>query len=108
MKKNDNKSYCLVNVTMKINEIIIKDMNLLSAVDEFVKDFAECVIVLLIDFFSEYNQIFLNKSCRNIRTFMTLLRLLRMKILSQKAMNSVVQFVHIEMKIFENYILDKC
>ena len=45
----------MINVTMHMNEIIIRDANLSFNVEEFSKEFAKMCVVFLIDFFSEYN-----------------------------------------------------
>ena len=40
---------------MKINKIIVKNVNLSSSINKFVKEFVEIIIILLIDFFFEYD-----------------------------------------------------
>ena len=53
--KKDKEKYRLINVAMKMNEVIIHDVNLFSSVNEFSKKFANMTIISLIDFFSQYN-----------------------------------------------------
>ncbi len=55
MKKKEKGKYPLINITMKINRVIIRDANLPPSVNEFFKEFAEYIIASLIDFFSNYN-----------------------------------------------------
>ncbi|KAF8848263.1 hypothetical protein BDZ45DRAFT_606184, partial [Acephala macrosclerotiorum] len=47
--------YRLINAIMKINSIILKDVNILFFVDEFSKEFIEYFCAFLINFFFEYN-----------------------------------------------------
>ncbi len=44
-----------------MNKIIIRDINLLSDVNEFFKKFVDMIMIFLIDLFSEYDQITLTK-----------------------------------------------
>ena len=53
-KKAKNK-YQMINTAMNMNEIIIRDVNLLFNVKEFLKEFAKMCVAFLIDFFSEYD-----------------------------------------------------
>ncbi len=62
---------------MEINRVIIRDINLPPSVNEFSKKFIKYIIVFLIDFFSSYNQIKLNKKSRDLTTFYTSIELLR-------------------------------
>ena len=80
IKKKKGK-YRLINTTMKINRVIMKDINLPPFINEFFEEFTGCVIASLIDFFSNYNQIKLNEKSRDLTTFHTLIGLLRMIIL---------------------------
>jgi hypothetical protein len=43
-----------------MNIVIIRDMFILLGVDEFAKDFAIYKVLSLLDFFSGYNQAFLD------------------------------------------------
>ena len=45
----------MINAIMNINEIIIRNINLLFNVEKFLKKFANMLITLLINFFSDYN-----------------------------------------------------
>ncbi len=73
-------------------------------IEEFAKEFVEIIIVLLIDFFLEYNQISLaSKSC-NLIAFITSLKLLRITCLSQNTTNLVAQFVRIVIRILKNVL----
>ena len=71
-KKIKNK-YQMINAAMNINEIIIRDVNLLSNVEEFLKEFARMCIAFLINFFFKYNQVILAEKSRDLTAFMTFL-----------------------------------
>ena len=61
--------YQLINIVIKINEIMLRDANLPPLVDEFLKEFIEYIAALLIDFFSRYNQLGLVLKSRDIIMF---------------------------------------
>src|SRR6266498_786940 len=82
MKKKKKGKYRLINITIKINRMIIRDINLPPFINEFSKEFAEYIITFLINFFSDYNQIKLDKKSRNLTTFYISIGLLRMITLS--------------------------
>jgi len=72
----------MINAVMNINKIIIKNVNLLSDVNKFFKEFINMIIIFLIDLFSKYNQIMLIKIYQDLTVFITFLRLLQQIILS--------------------------
>ena len=76
-------------------------MNLPSSVKEFAKRSAGITIVLLIDFYSGYNQVKLHPESHNMTVFQTSLGLLQQTRLSQEATNSVNQFWQIVCQILE-------
>jgi Reverse transcriptase (RNA-dependent DNA polymerase) len=78
------------------------------SVDKFSEEFAGYQLVLLVDFFSGYNQVSLDKKSRDLTVFYILLGLLQQTTLLQGATNSVVQFVKIVTKILEDLILYNC
>jgi len=45
----------MINVIININSVTIRDTNMSSNVKEFAKEFVEIIIILLINFFSNYN-----------------------------------------------------
>ena len=98
-KKVKNK-YRMINAIMNMNEMIIRDVNLSFNVKKFLKKFANMLITSLINFFFDYDQITLAEKCRNLTIFMTSFKLLKIIKLSQKIINSVVQFVKMITKIF--------
>jgi hypothetical protein len=106
MKKKKSRKYRLINAIIEMNRVTVKDANLFSSIDEFFENFADCAIASLIDLFSEYDQVELNRQSRDLIAFMTIVELLRMTILSMRAINSVAQFVRIVMKILIDHILD--
>ncbi len=66
---------------MEINRVIIRDVNLPPFINEFFEECTEYIIVFLIDFFSGYDQIKLNKKSRDLIIFHTPIGLLRIIIL---------------------------
>ncbi len=94
----------MINAAMNMNKIIIRDVNLLSDVNEFFKEFVDMIMISLIDLFSEYDQITLTKIYWDLTMFMTSLRLLRQTTLSQDVINFVAQFVKVIIKILKNLI----
>ena len=53
--KKKKRKYRMINATMKINNVTIRDANLLSNVKKFVEKFANMTIASLIDFFFDYD-----------------------------------------------------
>jgi len=62
---------------MHINKVTIKDINISSNIEQFVKEFVDLQAVSLVNMQSEYNQIELDKESRKITDFMTVLDLLQ-------------------------------
>lgn len=93
MKKSIPGKYRLVNIAVELNQITIKNANLPPSADEFSDKFTGCAIYSLINFFSGYDQIKLDKKSRDLTAFMTPLGLMQMIILPQGATNSVAQFI---------------
>ena len=90
----------MINAIMNMNEMIIRDANLFFNVKNFLKKFVNMLITSLIDFFFNYDQMTLAEKCRNLIIFMILFKFLRMIKLSQKIINSIVQFVKMIIEIF--------
>jgi hypothetical protein len=53
--KKEVGEYQLINIVIKINEVMLRDANLPLLVDKFLEEFIGYVAALLIDFFSKYN-----------------------------------------------------
>ena len=77
---------------MNMNHYTVQDTNLSSSVEEFTERSAEMTVVILIDFYSEYNQCELHSESHDMTAFQTSLRLLWQTRLLMGAMNSVDQF----------------
>ena len=90
----------MINAIMNMNEMIIRDVNLLFNVKKFSKEFANMLIISLINFFFNYDQITLVKKCQDLITFMISFELLKMIKFSQKIINSIIQFVKMIIEIF--------
>ena len=90
----------MINAIMNINKMIIRDVNLFFNVKKFLKKFANMLITSLIDFFFDYDQITFIEKCRNLTIFIISFKLLKMIKLSQKIINSIIQFVKMIIKIF--------
>ena len=48
-------AYKLINITIKMNSVILRDANMPLSVDKFFKEFARYFCASLINFFSGYN-----------------------------------------------------
>ena len=90
---------------MNMNEIIIRNINLLFNIEELLKEFARIYVVFLIEFFFEYDQIILIEKSRDLIAFMIFLNLFRITQLSQNVINSMTQFVRIIIEIFKKHIV---
>ncbi len=77
VRKLQKEKYHLINTVMHINKVTIKDVNISSNIEQFVKEFTDLQAVSLVNMQSEYNQIKLNKKSCNITGFMTVLDLLQ-------------------------------
>ncbi len=106
IKKKFNQ-YCMINAAMNMKKIIIRNINLLSNVNEFFKEFVDMIMIFLIDLFSEYDRISLTKIYWNLIVFMTSLRLLWQTTLSQDVINFVAQFIRVIIKILK-HLLEIC
>ena len=107
VKRSQTGKYRLVNVTVELNTVTIRDANLPPSADEFSEEFAGCTVASLIDFFSGYDQVELDKGSRDLTAFMTPLGLMRMTTLPQGATNLVAQFVRIVTKILAAHLRDR-
>jgi hypothetical protein len=67
----------LINAAININRVIIKNVNLPSAADEFAEEFAEIQVGSYVDFFSGYNQLELDIISRDMTAIQIIFRLLR-------------------------------
>ena len=45
----------MINAILKMNRVIVRDVNLFFAIDEFVENFVEYAVVFFIDFFFDYD-----------------------------------------------------
>jgi hypothetical protein len=97
-----------VNHAVKLNRMIIRDANLLPAVDSFSEEFADCAIISLINFFFDYDQIEFDVKSRDITAFMIPIGFFRQTTFSQGAINSIAQFVRIVIKILQKHIPHIC
>ena len=62
---------------IKINAVTIRNANIPSLVNKFLKEFARCKVASLIDFFSRYDQMELDKRYKDMTIMITLQRLVR-------------------------------
>src|SRR6266498_725314 len=102
IKKKEENKYRLINNAIKINRVIIRDGNLPPAINKFSKEFGNYTIILLIDFFSDYDQVELNERSRDLTSFHTPIKLYRITIFPQNAINSVTQFIRVITKILQD------
>jgi hypothetical protein len=104
MKKKKKEKYRLINAALKMNRVIIRNANLFSAMNEFSKEFADCVIAFLMNLFFEYDQLSLIEKCRDMIAFMISLDLMRMITILMSAINSMTQFVRVINKIIVDHV----
>ena len=77
MKKKKLKKYRFINNIQFLNKIIIHEIDMSLTINEFSKDFVEYLIIFMIDYYSEYFQLSLDKDSRDYTTFLTDLGLVR-------------------------------
>lgn len=99
VKKSTLKKYRLVNVAVKLNQAIIRDVNLPLSANEFFEEFMCCVIAFLINFFLGYKQVKQDKKSRDLMAFMKALGFRQMRTLLQGVTNFIANFVWIIFKI---------
>jgi len=108
VQKSQKEKYCLINAVMHINKVTIKDVNISSNIEQFVKEFVSLQAVSFVNMQSEYNQIELNKRSHNITGFMMMLNLLQHYTLIQEEINSVAQFCRAMIQILKDLIFNVC
>jgi hypothetical protein len=90
----------LINNTVNINRVTVRDANLPLNLDKFSEEFTGCHIVSLIDFFSRYNQVELHEDSRPLTAFYTLTHgLVQQCTLPMGTTNLVAEFVQVVTKI---------
>ena len=78
VEKKLKGAWRLINDVQQLNKITIHDSGMLPAVDEFSEDFAGYPITSVIDYYSGYYQIPLDKESCDLTAFLTMLGLVRM------------------------------
>ena len=54
---------------MNMNKIIIRNVNLSLNCEDFTKDFADMIVLSLLDFYADYDQMKLNEESRDMIAF---------------------------------------
>ena len=103
VKKKKIEKYLFINTILKMNRIIIRDVNFFF-VDDFSEQFADCMMIFFVNLFFDYDQIFLIETFQNLFAFQIFVDLIQMTIFSQKTINFVMQFVKIIIQILINHI----
>jgi hypothetical protein len=103
VEKKDKK-YRLINSATRMNKVTIKDAHLPPVPDEFAEEFAGLVIGSYLDWFSGYDQVELDRLCRDMTAIMTDLGLLRQCTILMGATNSVAQFCRVVLRILQDLI----
>jgi hypothetical protein len=67
--KKKNRKYRLINHTAELNRYIIRNANMPLNINTFLKEFAEYVIISLIDFFSDYDHVKLDSKYKDMTAF---------------------------------------
>jgi hypothetical protein len=104
VKKKKKEKYRLINVVLEMNQVIIRNANLFSVVDEFFEKFADCAIASFVNLFFEYDQLSLIEKCRDMIVFMTSFDLMKMTTIFMKTINFVIQFVRMINKIIVDHV----
>ena len=78
-----NRKYQLINTAVFLNRVLVKDINLPLSADEFSEEFGEIAVTLVVDLFSEYNQMPLAPESQDMTAFQTLIGLLQIITLPQ-------------------------
>src|SRR5271169_1991457 len=99
VEKKAPGTWRLVNDIQQLNKVTIRDSGMPPSVDEFSEDFAGYPITSAINYYSGYNEIILDKGCRDLTAFLTDLGLVRMTRLPQGWTNSVACFQRIMIKV---------
>src|SRR5204863_9086451 len=99
VEKKESGSWRLINDVHPLNAVMIRDSGMPPSVDEFSEDFAGYPITSAIDYYSGYYQISLDKTCRDLTTFLTIFGLLRSTRLPQGWTNSVACFQRVMGKV---------
>ena len=58
-----------MNMIMNMNKFTIRNTNLPPNCEEFTEDFAKMIILSLLDFYAEYDQIELHPDCYDMTAF---------------------------------------
>jgi len=66
-----NGEYRFINDVQALNKVTIRDSGMPPQVDEFSEDFAGYPIVSAIDYYSDYDQMTLDKKSRDLTAFLT-------------------------------------
>lgn len=103
-----DKGYRLINDVSQANSVTIRDAFIPPAADEFSEEFAMCMVLSLLDFFSGYDQIKLDEKSRDITTFATPIGLFRQCGLPMGATNSIAQFMRCMVRLFYDLIPQVC
>ena len=53
--KKEVREYQLINIVIKINEVILRDINLPPLINKFLEEFIKYIVALFINFFFKYN-----------------------------------------------------
>src|SRR5215471_16916730 len=94
----------MIIAATKINRVTVRNANMLSDSDKFVKDFADMSVSSILNYFSEYDNFSSHEKLRDMTAIVTLLKLLRQTTLLQEAMNLMTQCQRASAAILEKNI----
>lgn len=106
VKKSISGKYWVIKVLVELNQVTVRDANLPLSVDKFSEELASYIVLSLINFLSDYDQVELVEESNQLITFITPLNQLQMTTLTQGATNLVTQFVKIIFKIIAPHLQD--
>src|SRR5215471_7789358 len=81
----------MIIVMIKINKVMIRNANMLSDLNKFTEDFAGMSVLLILNYFSEYDNFSSHEKLRDMTAIVILLKLLRQITLLQEAINLMTQ-----------------
>ena len=97
--KKTHGDYRLINDVQQLNKVTIRDAGMPPGVDEFSEEFAGYPILTVVDFYSGYSQISLDRGSRDMTAFITNAGLVRVTWLPTGWTNSVAVFMRIILKV---------
>ena len=75
-----------------MNRVTVRNANMSSDLNKFIEDFAGMSVLLILNYFSEYDNFSSYEKSRDMITIVILLKLLRQTMLLQEVTNLITQY----------------